>query len=148
MWKRIACLVMVLGTVAGVLIARRSHAQGSGDLTLTSIVPTFTCGIDGCSGYFDNYTCNSGTNDPSFSVGSNWTGGGTVSSCTGNWDSTDTASLVGNQCKYVRTYGPGYVGPKVSYGANLTVTSYADIYCQVSESNEANNSKTSLIQVQ
>jgi len=42
-------------------------------------------------------------------------------------------------------YGPGYIGSQVSLGSCIRVTSYADIHCSVSESNENDNSFTKLV---
>jgi hypothetical protein len=146
---RVLTASTAIAAVIGYSALARTWALAGVDLMLTDIVTTVNCGTDyRCSMYFDNYVCNSDPSNPhGFTVGSAWSGSGGISTCTGGWDSSDSTTLLANQCKYVRTYGPGFVGPKVPKGVYMTVTSHADIYCQVSETNENNNSFAKQFQV-
>ena len=130
----------------GVTLLSSSAATAAVNLTVTDISPTVQCDISGCSIYFHSYVCSS---DPgnwwSFAVGTKWGSGSVYSNCTGYWNSSNSQTFSPGQCKWVMTYGPGFVGPKVGYGTCMYVTSYADMYCQVPETNENDNGYTKMI---
>jgi hypothetical protein len=101
-------------------------------VSVTAITGTYSCDAFGCSVAFSNHVCNNDhVNSASYVVGSRWDSSGSISTCTGNWDSEDSYFLAAGACGWVTTYGPGYVGSKISPSACVTVTSNADIYCHV-----------------
>ncbi len=109
-----------------------------------------SCGSNNyCSVVFYNTICNRGTATVwSHVTGMKGWGTPQISTCTGLWQAFDTAgSLAPGACASILVYGPGFVGSQVRKGSYLTVTGYADIYCNVAESSESDNSRTQTIRV-
>jgi hypothetical protein len=105
----------------------------SAAVSVNNITATYSCDTFGCSVVFNNYVCNNDrVNSASYVVGSRWDGSGSISTCTGWWDSEDSYFLGAGGCGWITTYGPGYIGAKISPTSCVTVTSNADIYCHVS----------------
>ncbi len=97
----------------------------------------------GCSVQWNSWVCNQDpVNTVSFVQGTYWGYSGSISTCTGRWDSSNSTYLTPNTCQWILTYGPGYVGSKVSQGTCLPVKSYVDIYCAVAETSESDNTVT------
>ncbi len=130
--------VVIAAAIALLAAAGPAAAQ---NLTVTAITPVVQCYVGQCSVYFNNTVCNTGAATAFyFAVGSRWTAGGTIWTCTGLWDAQITVNQIpAGQCRTLVTYGPGFVGPKISYGACMGVQTYADIYCRVPETSEADN---------
>jgi len=126
--KELALFLLLLA-IPGLGESRASAAT----LEVTNITATYNCDIFGCNVSFNNTVCNrDAANYQGGVLGSRWDSSGTIfSSCTGYWDSQDTYTLPPATCSVVVTYGPGFVGGKISAGACLTVTSNPDIYCHV-----------------
>jgi hypothetical protein len=123
--RRVILSFFVLSLVVGV-------AAASASVSVNNITATYSCDAFGCSVQFNNYVCNNDhVNSASYAVGSRWNSSGTISTCTGSWDSLDTYFLGAGACGWITTAGPGYVGSKISPTSCVTVTSNADIYCHV-----------------
>ena len=120
------------------------------NLRVEGIQHTASCGSDGtCSVVFYSTVYNRGTGSSrSFVLGMRGWGTPTISTCTGTWQATNTTTdLLAGSYRTILIYGPGYVGARVRKGTYLTVTSYADAYCAVSETSESDNSLTRTIRV-
>jgi hypothetical protein len=120
-------------------------ASAATNLTTTDITYTRSCDIFGCSVQWFSWVCNQDVVSRSFVQGTYWGHSGSISTCTGGWDSFNSISVPASTCQWIQTYGPGYVGSKVNSGSCLTVKSYSDIYCAVSETSESDNTVTKFL---
>jgi hypothetical protein len=134
--------LLVLAILLGLVLAGALGASAVTNLTTTNITYTKSCDAFGCSVQWNSYVCNQDTVTRSFVQGTYWGYSGSISTCTGRWDSMNSTYLPANTCQWIVTYGPGYVGSKVNLGTCITVKSYVDIYCAVSETNENDNTVT------
>lgn len=134
--------LLVLTVTLGLALAGALGASAATNLTTTDIAYVRSCDALGCLVQWYSWVCNQDIVARSFGQGTRWSSFGSISTCTGRWDSSNSTSLPANTCQWILTYGPGYVGSRVNPGTCITVTSYVDIYCSLGETSESDNTVT------